>query len=51
MIYALEPAFAAGFAILWGETIPARGWMGGGLIVLGALVSEWGARRAPSHAP
>lgn len=45
MIYATEPAFAAIFAVIWGESIRASGWLGGGLIAAGAFVSEWDARR------
>jgi drug/metabolite transporter (DMT)-like permease len=51
MIYATEPVFAALFALAWGEKIAASTWLGGGLIALGAVVSEWDARRvdAPSR--
>ena len=47
VIYATEPVFAALFS--WGlrvERIDAFACAGGGLIVLGALVSELGGRRA-----
>lgn len=44
MIYATEPAFAALFAVAWGESIPASAWLGGGLIAFGAVLSEWGAK-------
>jgi len=38
IVYALEPVFAALFAWVWaGETLGARGWVGGALIV-GAMV-------------
>jgi drug/metabolite transporter (DMT)-like permease len=44
MIYATEPAFAALFALAWGESIGTLAWIGGGLIMAGAAVSEWDAR-------
>jgi drug/metabolite transporter (DMT)-like permease len=44
LIYALEPVFASLFSVSLGyETLGAREWAGGGLIVLGVLVAEVGA--------
>jgi len=46
LIYATEPVFAAAFSLwIFGEALPALGWLGGALIVAGTLVSEVGARR------
>lgn len=43
LIFALEPVFAALFAILLAqEVLGTREWLGGGLILLGMLVSEVG---------
>jgi drug/metabolite transporter (DMT)-like permease len=56
IIYALEPLFAGAFSVALGyETLGVREWGGGGLIILGVLVSElgsalwerWRAREAP----
>jgi drug/metabolite transporter (DMT)-like permease len=49
VIYAMEPVFAALFAWLWlGESLGARGAIGGALVVIAVIVSEWrfAARRA-----
>jgi drug/metabolite transporter (DMT)-like permease len=47
VIYALEPVFAAVFSWLWlGETLGARGVVGGGLVVLAVIFSEWKITRA-----
>jgi drug/metabolite transporter (DMT)-like permease len=44
LIYALEPVFASLFSVSLGyETLGAREWVGGGLIVLGVAVAEVGA--------
>ena len=44
LIYSLEPVFAAAYSVALGyEVMGAREWMGGGLILLGVLVSEAGA--------
>lgn len=46
LIFALEPLFAALFALLLlGERLPPRGWLGGFLILAGTLVAEF--RPAP----
>jgi drug/metabolite transporter (DMT)-like permease len=56
IIYSLEPLFAGAFSVVLGyERLGVREWVGGGLIVLGVLVSEagsalwerWRAREAP----
>ncbi|CAM3164020.1 DMT family transporter [Sporolactobacillus spathodeae] len=42
LIFALEPVFAAGFALLFaGENLSVSGWLGASLILLSVLVSEW----------
>lgn len=54
VILAMEPVFAALFSFaLHGERLGATGWVGGGLVLLGMLVSEAGARlrRSISKAP
>ncbi len=44
IIYSLEPLFAAAFSVVLGyETLGVREWVGGGLIILGVLVSELGS--------
>ncbi|WP_028446264.1 DMT family transporter [Chitinimonas koreensis] len=49
VIYALEPVFAALFGWLWlGEVLGLRGAVGGALVVLAVVVSEW--RPAPQPA-
>lgn len=41
LIFVLEPAFAAGFAaVLLGERLGARGWLGAGLMLLAMLLAE-----------
>ncbi len=43
LIFALEPVFAALFAILFvGEVLAGREWLGGALILLGMIVAEVG---------
>jgi len=43
LIFALEPVFAALFAVAFaGEILEAREWIGGALILLGMLVAEVG---------
>jgi len=45
LIYATEPVFAAVFSEAMGhETLGAREWVGGGLIVAGVLVAELGGQ-------
>ncbi len=42
-IYILEPVLAALIANLYlGEVLPVPGYVGGGLVVLGALINTWG---------
>ncbi|MBI3284018.1 MAG: DMT family transporter [Burkholderiales bacterium] len=42
LIFALEPAFAALFAWIWlGELLSQRAAMGGALVVLAVVLSEW----------
>jgi drug/metabolite transporter (DMT)-like permease len=50
VIYAMEPVFAALFGWLWlGESLGLRGAIGGALVVIAVVVSEWRfARRAPA---
>ncbi|WP_164009603.1 DMT family transporter [Pyxidicoccus trucidator] len=44
VIYSMEPVFAAAYSVALGyEVLGAREWMGGGLILLGVLVSDVGA--------
>jgi drug/metabolite transporter (DMT)-like permease len=44
ILYSLEPLFAGAFSVVMGyETLGVREWGGGGLIVLGVLVSEVGS--------
>jgi drug/metabolite transporter (DMT)-like permease len=44
VIYSLEPVFAAAYSVALGyEVLGSREWAGGGLILLGVLVSEVGA--------
>ncbi|MBS1210656.1 MAG: hypothetical protein H6R19_3054 [Proteobacteria bacterium] len=56
VIYALEPFFAAVFAAWWlGEVFGVRGMIGGALVIVAMVVSQWPARRHPgsehAHAP
>jgi drug/metabolite transporter (DMT)-like permease len=52
LIFAGEPVFAAFFSYLWfGEHLGVPGWVGGGLILAGVLVSELGAVRAGEAVP
>lgn len=45
LVYATEPLFATGFSWLFtGEVLPPSGWLGGGLIVAGMVMSELGSR-------
>ena len=46
VIFALEPVFTALFAaVTLGERLSAREWWGGGLVLLGIVVSELRIRR------
>ncbi len=46
LIFALEPVFAALFAIaIGGEMLASRQWLGGGLILLGMVAAELGGNR------
>ena len=50
LIYTTEPVFAALFSwLLFAERLPATGWLGGGLIVLGMVLAET-AGRSPANA-
>jgi drug/metabolite transporter (DMT)-like permease len=40
IIYATEPVWAALFGLIAGERLSALGWIGGGLVLAGVLVSE-----------
>ena len=52
LIFAGEPVFAAFFSYLWfGERLGVPGWAGGGLILAGMLISEFGAARAGQAVP
>ena len=43
-IYILEPVLGALIANLYlGEVLPVRGYLGGGLVVLGAIICIWGS--------
>jgi drug/metabolite transporter (DMT)-like permease len=51
VIYSFEPAAAAFFAFFWlGETMTARGWLGGALLIAGMIVSQWNAPPRPAAA-
>lgn len=48
-IYILEPVLSAIIANLYlGEVLPVQGYLGGGLVVLGAFIYTWGAPRRPA---
>jgi drug/metabolite transporter (DMT)-like permease len=50
LIYAAEPAFAAGFAwLLLGETLSAKAWTGAAVILAGILIAVWTPRADASH--
>jgi drug/metabolite transporter (DMT)-like permease len=50
IIFTLEPPLAAVFAfLLLGEVMTGAAYLGGGLIVLGMLIAETGARVAPAR--
>jgi drug/metabolite transporter (DMT)-like permease len=54
LIYATEPLFATFFSFLFtGESLPAKGWAGGGLILAGMVLSELSSRESapPTPAP
>lgn len=52
LVFASEPVFAALFSYLWfGERLGIWGWVGGGLILAGVLVSELGAAREGAAIP
>lgn len=47
-IYILEPVLGAIIANLYlGEVLPLAGYLGGGLVVLGALINTWGTLERP----
>lgn len=49
-IYILEPVLGAVFANFYlGETLPLAGYIGGGLIFLGALLHTWGTAGRPAE--
>jgi len=51
VIYSLEPAAAAFFAFFWlAESMTARGWCGGVLLIAGMIVSQWNAAPRPAAA-
>ena len=50
-IYILEPVLGALIAKLYlGEVLPIQGYLGGGLVVLGAIISIWGSLRQETEA-
>ena len=52
-IYILEPVLGAVIANLYlGEVLPVQGYLGGGLVVLGSIISVWGSinRRSEKRA-
>jgi drug/metabolite transporter (DMT)-like permease len=49
-IYVLEPVFGAIFSYLYlHEVLPFNGYVGGGLIVAGAVIHTWGSASKPSN--
>ena len=51
VMYSFEPAAAAFFAFFWlGESMTARGWFGGALLIAGMIVSQWNAAPRPAAA-
>jgi drug/metabolite transporter (DMT)-like permease len=51
-IYILEPVLGAIFANLYlHELLPLNGYLGGGLIVAGALIHTWGMAERPRRVP
>ena len=51
VIYSFEPAAAAFFAFFWlSESMTARGWFGGALLIAGMIVSQWNAAPRPAGA-
>jgi drug/metabolite transporter (DMT)-like permease len=49
-IYILEPVLGALVANLYlGEILPIQGYIGGGLVVLGALINTWGTIGRPAE--
>jgi drug/metabolite transporter (DMT)-like permease len=51
VMYSFEPAAAAFFAFFWlGETMTARGWLGGALLIAGMIVSQWNGAPRPAAA-
>jgi drug/metabolite transporter (DMT)-like permease len=51
VIYSFEPAAAAFFAFfLLAESMTARGWLGGALLIAGMIVSQWNAAPRPAAA-
>jgi drug/metabolite transporter (DMT)-like permease len=52
LIFALEPVFAAFFALLLaGEVLEGREWLGGAMIILGMLLAEMGGLRQAATPP
>ncbi len=46
LVFATEPLFAAAFSVaLFGERLTLMGWLGGGLVLVGMIVSELGSMR------
>ena len=51
VIYSFEPAAAAFFAFFWlAESMTARGWLGGALLIASMIVSQWNAAPRPAAA-
>jgi drug/metabolite transporter (DMT)-like permease len=51
-IYILEPVLGAFIANLYlGEVLPVQGYLGGGLVVLGAIISIWGSMKQSGRKP
>ncbi len=48
IIFTLEPVWAAGFAfVILHERFGMQGWIGGGLVLMAALLSQWPGRQLP----
>lgn len=50
IIYTAETVFAGAIGWLAGDRLPAAALLGGGLIVVGVLISEWKPARRPGNA-
>jgi drug/metabolite transporter (DMT)-like permease len=51
VVYAFEPAAAAVFGYFWlGEVLTGRAWLGGALLILGMIVSQWHTPARPAAA-